>query len=84
MNQINFKDMKKLLFFLLSTLVLSSCGNYQEYKKKRDLYINNSAYYIAALNIISEDPNMQEFFPNYKTYPDSIHKYELLLNNLHN
>lgn len=37
--------MKKILFLLLPIVSLSSCGNYKEYKGKRDLYINNSAYY---------------------------------------
>lgn len=76
--------MGKILFLLLSLVFFSSCENYQDYKEKRDYYINNSAYYRAALNIIVEDPKKKEFFPDYITYTDSIHKYELLLSELHN
>lgn len=76
--------MKKILFLLLSLVVFSSCGNYQDYKEKRDFYINNSAYYRAVLNIIVENPKRKEFFPDYITYTDSIHKYESLLNELYN
>ena len=30
-----------MLFLLLSIMFFSSCGNYQDYKEKRDFYINN-------------------------------------------
>lgn len=74
--------MKKILFLLLSVVALSSCGNYKEYKEKRDLYVNNSAYYSSILNIIAENPDNRKFFPDYMTYTDSVHKYKSLLNDL--
>lgn len=64
--------MKGMLFIILASIFLCSCGNsYREKKAKRYEYINMVSIY-KALNKHPETAKV--------AYNDSIHKYMMLLN----
>ena len=64
--------------------LFSSCTDvemvsYSEYKKLENKYINIAAMYKGFIDIIGSDFSKAANFPGYENYPDSVHKYEMLL-----
>lgn len=92
-NQINFKDMKKILFLLLSLVVLSSCESIREYNQEQKIKRQLKYDYSFALNfyndrlhetidVMSKSGSYAGYNQLFKAYQDSISKYEKLLNEL--